>query len=184
MTKKSADFVGMSGTDLMKLLADEENELSEYIKEGLECGDIIEPDTEITESSMQLESTQEYSSSIQINRQSSLGGIYFNVLRKGAGHNDPNWAHIRARRGARDYGYGRHAVGNLFALGTNNCSAEVWRPIWIGIGRVTYHTRIELYFDPLHWRPGGVAWWGEVWGWWSIGLKKRLENWKIRVTLS
>ena len=184
MAKKQSDFLGMSNVQLLELLVDEKGKLSQHIKGGLTSGEIVEPRPEITESSHLVESSQNYASIVRLAEQSSLGGIFFHVIRKGSGHNDPNWGRILTRGGRRDYGYGRHAVGDLFSLGTNDCRAEVWRPWWIGIGKVTYHTRVELYFDPAHWDPGGVAWWGEVWGWWSIGKESKLEGWGFKMTLT
>jgi hypothetical protein len=115
----------------------------------------------------------------------ALPGISFRVLRKNQSHNDPNTGEIFTPIGSREFGYSsNNSVGDLFQTGSYDIRVRVNRPFWVGIGKVTYHTRVELFFDAGHWTPGGVAWWGEVWGWYGTGVGSTLQEWTIRITLS
>jgi hypothetical protein len=123
---------------------------------------------------------------IHVAEKSVLPGIAVNVLRKNASHHDFNTGEIFTPWGSREFGYSDgNSVGDLFRKGKNIAVAvRVNRPFWVGIGTMTYHSRVELFCDPRHWRPGGVVWWGEVFGWYGPGLGGTLHEWTFNWTIN
>lgn len=178
-------LVQVEDEDLLDILRDDSGTLAERIR-------AIRQDTLRAKATEELEECTASGTDVEADyfsgeyeaEAAGLKGIYLNFYRKG-NHQDFNSARIETPWGARNLGYSvnGHHVGDLFRKGTYTVKVKVRRPIWIGIGKVTFHSRCELAFS-TNWNPSGVRWWGECWGWYGIGFSESvLCEWKIKVTL-
>jgi hypothetical protein len=186
MADKTRDPVsGLSDAELAGILADETGSLKARL-ESMETSAIHQGVPNLHSSSETIPE-QAYRPGVISMAANGLAGWYLKCERKGNHPSSNESFRFDAEWGGVNFGYssGRgHDVRGFFACATFDRAVSVRRPIWVGIGKVTYHDRVELWADPNLWSPGGTIWWGEVWGWFGIGFSEsELARWHLRLSI-
>jgi hypothetical protein len=178
------DLSDWSDDDLVHLFQDKDERLSRRIKSILMSDREIGTQPAGINKEQLADVIEPLQSGADLAAPTGLRGLYFAVLRRGAGHNDPNWGRMSTNIGGRNYGYThRQPVGDLFRFGDNPAGVEIWCPWYASTTGVTYHTYVELWADPVYWRPGGVLGWVEAWGKLTFEKERKIAgyDWNLRI---
>lgn len=91
-------------------------------------------------------------------------------------HKDFNEVQLNTSFGAVRVTYGVHDVTHLFGPAGADCRLAVYRPWFIGIGKITFQTEVAI-------RAGGAVFWrGQCFGWYGTGWESELQAWTFQIS--